>query len=188
MDGQLCDKNSVPEGLGWQADDDDLIHIIPTAAGTDVLQKVFDDATASDVPMRWHFTMRVQSVDEDEHFRLHRALAKRAAVYFVPGIWLEEVFSNVVNGSVRSLTRPLAEDIHPDVSFATHPYRFFDDDVENASAAAISGSPKQIVTSAVTSNFLAVRYMPAFRVVERPFPRRSRGSMTSRPRLLCTRL
>ncbi len=166
LDGQLWEKNSVPEGMGWQSDHDDSIHIIPTAAGTDVLQKIYDDTTAADVPLRWHFTMRVQCVDEDEYFRLHRALAKRQATYFVPGIWLEEVFSNVVNGSVRALTRPLAESIHPDVTSGTHPTLIFLNDAADPTAAVLSGDPIQTVTAA-NSGDLAIRYMPAFRVVGR---------------------
>lgn len=164
LDGQSWVYNCLPEGIGWQAQDDDFIHVIPTMAGTDALQKIFTDTEAADLPLHWRFSMQLQGVDSDEHFRLHRALGRGAAVYFVPGIWVEEVFTNMTNGETRALSRPLAEDIHPDVTSVTHPYQVYKDDVLDGTAASISGTPLQVVTAAADGD-IAIRYMPAFRVI-----------------------
>jgi len=85
---------------------------------------------------------------------------------------MEEVFSGVADAMTRYLNRPLADGIHPDVSSATHPVRYFFNDVEDTDAATITGTPKQTVNvSGVggTPGTLAIRYMPAFRVIPSSF-------------------
>jgi len=155
-------------GIEWRADDG--VILIPMLAGNNVVQVPYRGSKAPLIGDKQVFTGGFL-VDQEEDFKqIEKAIAKGRAVYFCPGLWRVEMFPAVA-GSTYTLTRPLAAGIVPNVTAITHPLTLWKDDVEDTNCATVAG---QTVT-AVETGEIAVRYMPAFRVVFTEYSRAIAG-------------
>lgn len=145
-------------GFSWT--DSAGIFVLPTHGGTAITQRPFLGENRPLELVAAEFRIPRAAVDEEDWFLIRRVKASGASALFVPYLWTEEVL-DVVSGENYLLGRSVAWGIATGVSSATHPARYFLDDSEDPSAATISG---QTLTALATGR-LAVRYMPAFRVV-----------------------
>jgi hypothetical protein len=138
----------------------DGVLVLPTLAGTNILQKHY---RGSDRPLKGdkrEFTIAFLADREDDFIRFEIAQSEGQVLYFCPGLYVVESFQ-ATSGSVYRLSRPLAAGIVPGVTAGTHPVRFYVNDVETEDAAVVAG---QTLTASVTGK-LAIWYLPAFRVV-----------------------
>lgn len=149
------------DGFSW--DESEGVFLLPTHGKTTIIQQPYVGESRPLELSAIEFKIPRLAVAEEDWFKVRRVKAKGAGAYFVPYLWTEEVFE-AVNGQQYILGRKVAWSIAPGVSSITHPARYFVDDVENGAAATISG---QMLTAAATGT-LAVRYMPAFKVVVGP--------------------
>lgn len=145
------------EGLAWE--ESEGVFLLPTHGKTTIVQRPY---IGSGRPLELEaieFKVPRKAVDEEDWFLVRRVKGKAASAYFVPYVWTEEVFE-VTSGTDCTLGRRPAWGIAPGVTSDTHPARYFLDDVEDPTAATITG---QVLSPTVTGT-LAVRYMPAFKV------------------------
>lgn len=145
------------EGLSW--DESEGVFLLPTHGKTTIVQRPYIGTGRPLELDAIEFKVPHKAVAEEDWFLIRRVKAKAAAAYFVPYLWIEEVFEVEVDGTY-TLGRMPAWGIAPGVTDLTHPARYFVGDTETPSAATVTG---QVLTSAATGT-LAVRYMPAFKV------------------------
>lgn len=165
LDGLDWELAGPPENIGWEEmDDEPPTFALPTASGEHVIHSGIYDESASDAPSRFRVVLPLLANDEEQYFRLKRARRRGAPVWFIPFVYDEDVFSNVVAAEVRKLTRPVAWGIDASITSLLYPAKVFLNDVEDAGAATLSGTPTQTVTFNDPGT-VAVRYLCAFRVL-----------------------
>lgn len=172
LDGKTWTVHEGFDSIEIAESKESALTVIPTAAGTHVLQKPFYYPywNRSAGRMMYEFQFDILGFDEEEFYRLKRASARGAAVYFVPFLWVEEVFG-ATDGDSLLLTRPVAWGIATGCTSGTHPASFFLDDVLDPSCASLTGQ----TLSALDTGTIAVRYTPAFRVIFTGFSERYDG-------------
>lgn len=163
LDGKTYTVHQGFDEISVAESDECGLIVIPTAAGTHVLQKpyYYGGSNRSSARTFYEFQFKVMGYDEEEFFRLKRASARGASFYFVPFLWVEEYFPGAEVAVSYTLTRPVAWGIATGVTSGTHPAVYFKADVEDANCASISG---QTLTIAEQGD-ITVRYMPAYRVI-----------------------
>ena len=158
LDSRTLSAVGGPDQIGWTVANG--LVVVPTFAGTHVLQRPYYGADAPEDRRRVQFSVGMLCDDYDDYRAFARAAASGAAVYWWPSIYTTEVFE-IAAGSTYKLTRPVAWTLASGVSNVTHPLDLYLDGVSDSGAATVSG---QTVT-AVKTGTLEINYSPIFKVV-----------------------
>lgn len=158
LDGRQLSAVGGPSQISWTSASG--LIIVPTCAGTHVLQRPYYGTDAPSDRRRLAFQLSMLCDDYDDYRALARAAARGSAVNWWPGVYATEVFT-ITNASTYKLARPVAWSTITGVTAVTHPLDMYLDGVQDLTAATVSG---QTLTAA-DSGVLEVHYSPVFKVV-----------------------
>lgn len=158
LDGKQLSAVGGPSQISWTSASG--LIIVPTCAGTHVLQRPYYGTDAPEDRRKLSFSLTMLCDDYDDYRAFARAAAHGAAVNFWPGVYATEVFT-IVSGSTYKLARPVAWGTITGVTSVTHPLDLYLDAVQDLGAATVSS---QTLTAA-DSGELEVHYSPVFKVV-----------------------
>lgn len=153
-------NETLPEDIQWEPEEPEAVYKIPTKAKTHRIQQVALGSTSPLVRRSYKFSATFKANKEEEYFSVLRSAERGAVVNWVPFVWVEEIFNVSATGDF-TLSRPVAWGIAASANSTNHAARFFVSNVENPSAGSISGQ----TFTAATTGVIAVRYLPAFRVL-----------------------
>lgn len=158
LDSRTLSAVGGPDAISWTVANG--LVVVPTFAGTHVLQRPYYGTDAPEDRRRVQFSVSMLADDYDDYRAFARAAAAGAAVYWWPGIYTTEVFE-ITAGSTYKLSRPVAWSIATGVTSVTHPLDLYLDGVSDSGAATVSGQ----TLTAVKSGTLECNYSPIFKVV-----------------------
>lgn len=156
-------NETLPNNVKWEPQEREAVYVIPTKAKTHRVQQVALGTDAPIVRRSYNFEATLIANDEEEYFRILRAAERGAVVNWVPFVWLEEVI-NATSAATYQLSRPVAWGIASEANSTNHPAITYLADVVESTPAEHGSISGQTFTAASTG-VIAVRYLPAFRVV-----------------------
>lgn len=152
-------NETLPENIQWQPQENEAVYVLTTKAKTHRVQQVALGSGAPIVRRAWNFQATLLAKVSEEYFRILRSAEAGAVVNWVPFVWLEEKF-NATSGSSYTLSRPVAWGISGNANDTNHPIRTFLANVEGS-----HGSVTGQTFTAASTGVIAVRYLPAFKVI-----------------------
>ena len=158
LDSHTLSAIGGPDQISWTTSSG--LIVVPTFAGTHVLQRPYYGTDAPENRNRVSFSVSMLCDDYDDYRAFARSAASGAAVYWWPSIYTTEVFE-ITAAATYKLTRPVAWSLATGVSSVTHPLDMYLEGVADAASGSVSG---QTFTAAKTGT-LEISYSPIFRVV-----------------------